>query len=245
MHRVERKVYSGVVLEREFFNVRSTAAEPGKYEPRPRFKDEAERAEHRAKISRRNFIRIVNENFTPASWYVTLTFDQDYECHDFKEARQLRDRYWNRLRKKCPDMVAVCVMGRGKGTNRIHIHMIIDGIDAAMITDLWTYGEVVDVRHLRDHNFYNGTDHGCDYSALAGYMFDHWTPEQGGHRWKGTRNLRKPEKEAMKAVKRCYTPDHPPRTPNGYMLVEVNPTRYGYISFKYVRIPDPHKRIKI
>lgn len=245
MHRVERRVYSGVVLEREFFTVRENLSEPGRYEPRPRFKDETERAEHRARISKRNFIRIVNENFTPASRYVTLTFSNDYECHDFKEARALRDRFWNRLRKKVPDMVAVCVMGRGKGTNRIHIHMIIDGAEEDEITSLWNYGDVVDIKHLRDHNLYDGVDHGCDYSALASYMFEHWTPEQGGHRWKGTKNLRKPEKEPMKAVKRNYTREHPPMTPKGYMLVETNPTKYGYISFKYVRIPEPRKRLKM
>mgnify|MGYP005786700697 CR=1 FL=1 len=31
-------------------------------------------------------------------------------------------------------------------------------------------------------------------------------------------------------------------TPKGYMLVESRATRYGYLYFKYVKIPDPPRR---
>ena len=75
-------------------------------------------------------------------------------------------------------------MGRGKGTHRIHFHMVSEGIPEEQIRKLWGMGEIVRIEHLREHNYYSGIDHGQDYTGLANYLFGHWTPEQGGHRWK-------------------------------------------------------------
>ena len=85
-------------------------------------------------------------------------------------------------------------------------------------------------------------DHGQDYTGLANYLFDHWTPEQGGHRWRPTKNLRQPEREKPKEIKREYSEHKPPKAPKGYMLVESRATKYGYLYFKYVKIPDPPRR---
>jgi len=243
LQRLKRKVYSGCVLEVEVYSVETARVRDlRKAEPYRRFKDEAERKAHKQAIARKNFIRIVNENFDPESLYSTLTFNNENECHDFSDARILRDRFVRRLRYVCPDAALVIVMGRGKNTNRIHYHMISSGVPEAILREKWTYGEIVDVSHLKAHNYYDdGTgrrvDHGQDYTSLASYMFDHWSEEQAKvcrHRWKGTRNLRKPEKEDARPVKRNYTPERPPKTPKGYILVEVFYTKYGYINYKYV-----------
>ena len=74
------------------------------------------------------------------------------------------------------------------------------------------------------------------------FFFDHWTPEQGGHRWKQTRNARKPERETPTVAKRVYTESKPPRPPKGYILVETKSTKYGYLYFKYVLEPPKRKR---
>lgn len=83
--------------------------------------------------------------------------------------------------------------------------MISDGIPEETISGKWNDGSVIHIRHLREHNYYNGVDYGQDYTGLADYLFNHWTPEQGGHRWKATRNLRQPEKEAPTLALRTYT----------------------------------------
>ncbi len=106
----------------------------------------------------------------------------------------------------------------------------------------WIYGSIVRIDHLREHNYYDGIDHGQDYTGLANYLFDHWTPEQGGHRWKQTRNARKPERETPTVAKRVYTESKPPRPPKGYILVETKSTKYGYLYFKYVLEPPKRKR---
>jgi hypothetical protein len=87
-------------------------------------------------------------------------------------------------------------------------------------------------------------DHGRDYTGLADYLFDHWTPEQGGHRWKATKNLRKPEREEPKVIKREYSAKHPPRPPKGYILVEARETKFGYAYFKYIVEPPKRTRKK-
>ena len=113
-----------------------------------------------------------------------------------------------------------------------------------LIRQKWYLGSVVRIEHLKEHCYYDGVDHGQDYTGLANYLFDHWTPEQGGHRWKGTKNLSQPERENPKEIKRQYSEQKPPRAPKGYVLVESKATRYGYLYFKYVRIPPKRTRKK-
>lgn len=153
MQRVKRRIFSGVVCEQEVYTV-SDRANIKKAEPRPRFKDDEERAQHRIGISKRKHQRLVNENFSPLSLYSTLTFDDDSEVHTFSEARRIRDNYFRRLQRACPDAKIIIYMGRGKSTNRIHFHMISDGIPEETISGKWNDGSVIHIRHLREHNYY-------------------------------------------------------------------------------------------
>ncbi len=149
-----------------------------------------------------------------------------------------------RLKYHFPDARIMIYMGRGKSTSRIHFHMVSDGIPEDMIRQLWGMGEIVRIDPLKEHNYYNGVDHGQDYTGLANYLFDHWTPEQGGHRWKQTTNLLKPDREAAKEIKRNYTESKAPRPPKGYILVESRATKYGYLYYKYVKEPAKRTRRK-
>lgn len=58
MQRVKRRIFSGVVCEQEVYTV-SDRANIKKAEPRPRFKDDEERAQHRIGISKRKHQRLV------------------------------------------------------------------------------------------------------------------------------------------------------------------------------------------
>lgn len=242
--RVKRKIYSGAVCEQIVYNVCDSAQDLKKAKPRLRFKDNAERAAHRLAISRRNHARLINENFHAGSLYVTLTLDDEHEVHTFKDAKRIRDNYMRRLQYACPDAKITAYLGRGKSTHRIHMHMLIDGVPEDLISAKWGKGNVLRIEQLREHNYYNNVDHGQDFTGLANYLFDHWTEDQGGHRWKGTKNLRKPQKDEVQEAKRNYSEDHPPITPKGYMLVETKATKYGYLYFKYIKIPPKKSRKK-
>lgn len=244
MKRVKKRIFSGCVCEQLVYNICDGADIKTAREPRPRFKDEKDRLHHRLEISRRNHARLFNENFGTESLYSTLTFSDEEEVHTFREARRLRDNFIKRLKRKYPDAVIFIYMGRGKHTHRIHFHMVSNGIPAEAIADKWGYGSILRIDHLREHNYYDGVDRGRDYTGLANYLWGHWTEEQGGHRWKMTRNARRPEEEPPKEVKREYSEKKPPRPPKGYILVESKATRYGLLYFKYVRQPPQNRKKK-
>lgn len=243
MRRVKRRIFSGVVCEQEVYdipdrlkNVRN--AKP----PRPRFKNEEEREQHRIGISRRKHTRLVNSNFTHNSLYSTLTLSNQFEVHTFEEAEKIRKNFMKRIKRKFPDARMMIYMGRGKSTHRIHFHMLSDGVPEEAIRQKWNLGNIIRIDHLKEHNYYDGIDCGEDYTGLANYLFDHWTPEQGRKRWSATQNLIKPEEEAPKEIKREYTETKAPLAPKGYILVESKSTKYGYLYFKYVKKPPKKSR---
>lgn len=237
MRRVKKRTFSGVVCEQEIYTIPERTRNTHRAAPVLRFKTPEEREQHRINISRKKHARCFNENFGPSSLYSTLTFDMENECHEYRDVKQIRDLYVRRLKYACPEAVIFIYVGRGKHTHRFHIHMVSEGVSEEIIVKKWGFGNVLRIEHLRKHNYYNGTDRGQDYTALANYLFDHWTPEQGGHRWKQTRNARKPEEEKPTEVKRNYSEEKPPRAPKGYILVEAKSTQYGYLYFKYVLKP--------
>lgn len=238
MKRVKVRTFCGAVCEQEVYTIRENQDVAAAQPREPRFMTEQERAEHREAISRRRHVQLFNANFTHESYYSTLTLDDDNEVHEYAEMKRLRDNYIRRLKRRCPDAVIFAYIGKGKNTHRLHMHMVSDGIPEEMIMQQWTYGSIVRVDHLREHNMYDGEDRGEDYTALANYLFDHWSPEMGGHRWKNTRNAKQPAREVPKIVKRNYTEEKPPKAPKGYKLVETRSNRYGYLYFKYVKIPE-------
>lgn len=252
---MKTRIFSGAVCEQLVYNVPSGTKEPSNYDPekpsRKRFKDEEERKYHREEISRRKFIRIVNENHNPESIYSTLTFNREWEVHTFEEAKQVRRNFIRVLTYHYPDAVIHLVMGRGKATKRIHFHMVSNGIPLGFIKKKWKYGKIAEHSYLRKHNWYEDepgiwVDHGQDYTGLATYMWEHWTEEVGGHRWFQTKNVRQPDAEEPTKVRKTggYSAKCPPRAPKGYKLVETKATKYGYLYFKYVVIPPEQERKK-
>lgn len=245
---MKRRIFAGNTCEQIVYNVPVGVREPKTYDPekpkRQRFKDEEEYDSFKAGISLRTLTRIINANFSPGDWNTCLTFNNEWEVHTFEDARKIRENYVRALRRKYPDSVIIGVMGRGKGTARIHFHMLIKGIPEEFIKQKWKYGEVVRIEPLREHCWYDGVDHGPDYSGIARYMFGHWTPEQGGHRWFQTKNVKQPDKEEPTEVRITggYSEKRPPVAPKGYKLVTVKTTPYGYLYFKYVAVIQKERR---
>ena len=243
MRRVKKRTFSGVVCEQEVYDIPDRIKDVRNAKPpRPRFKTEEEREQHRIGISRRKHTRLVNSNFTHNSLYSTLTLSNQFEVHTFEEAEKIRKNFMKRIKRKFPDARMMIYMGRGKSTHRIHFHMLSDGVPEEAIRQKWNLGNIIRIDHLKEHNYYDGIDCGEDYTGLANYLFDHWTPEQGRKRWSATQNLIKPEEEASKEIKREYTETKAPLAPKGYILVESKSTKYGYLYFKYVKKPPKKSR---
>lgn len=243
MRRVKKRTFSGVVCEQEVYDIPDRIKDVRNAKPpRPRFKTEEEKEQHRIGISRRKHTRLVNSNFTHNSLYSTLTLSNQFEVHTFEEAEKIRKNFMKRIKRKFPDARMMIYMGRGKSTHRIHFHMLSDSVPEEAIRQKWNLGNIIRIDHLKEHNYYDGIDYGEDYTGLANYLFDHWTPEQGRKRWSATQNLIKPEEEAPKEIKREYTETKAPLAPKGYILVESKSTKYGYLYFKYVKKPPKKSR---
>lgn len=245
----KRRIFSGAVCEQYVYNEPDGVRVPENYDPervkKERFKDSEAYDEFKEGISRRLHARKFNAAFGPGDIYSTLTFDNDWEVHTFEEAKRVRKNFVKSLKRKYPNAVIFLYMGRGKSTERIHFHMVSSGIPQEFISEKWKYGSVKRFTQLREHNWYDGVDHGRDYTGLANYLFDHWTEEVGGHRWFQTKNARKPDAEEPTEVRITggYSEKRPPAAPKGYVLVETKTTKYGYLYFKYVVKPpkDPKR----
>ena len=249
MPRCKRTTIAGVVLEQEFYTV-AERTNIKKAKPKPvRFETKEERDEYNRRKSLKRIIQNINASFNHNAYYVTLTYNDTFLPDDFKTAKKDLNNYIRRLQHVYPYAKVIAVMGRGHRNGRIHFHLIIGDVPKYIIIEKWTYGEITRIEHLRRHNYYkdeNGKliDHGEDYTALATYLFNHWTEEQGkGKRWKQTKTIQEPQKSDPKLSAVNYTVDKPPRTPKGYMLVEAKQNPFyknSYLYFKYVLIPpDP------
>ena len=247
MRRVKRRIFSGTVCEQEVYLTTDQTTpvrqlEGGKVH-RLRFRDEEERKRHREGMARRAHIRAFNANFGPSSLYATLTMDNEHEVHTFEDAKRVRERYIRRLLHRHPQAVIFAYLGRGENTRRIHMHMVCEGIPEQDIIGLWRQGRVCRLEHLREVNYdISGRCVGRDYSGLANYLFDHWTPEQGGHHYYKSRTARPCDREEATDCKTAYSetrPPRPPKAPEGYTyeLVDVFATSYGYYNFRYVMLP--------
>lgn len=247
---MKRRYFSGAVCEQLVYPVSDGVKNPLEYTPeklpRKRFKTEEEYERFKLEISRRNHNRAFHANFVPGDIYSTLTFDDDWEVHTFRDAKRIRSNFVKTLKRRYPDAVIFLYMGRGKGTQRIHFHMVSHDIPKEFISEKWKYGSVKRFGELRAHNWYEGIDHGADFTGLANYLFNHWTEEVGGHRWFQTSNARKSEKEEPTEVRVTggYSEKRPPMAPKGYKLVECKSTRFGHLYCKYVVEPKKPTRSK-
>lgn len=236
MPQVKARTFAGAVCLQDVWQTKRAAVSKNSGPKKPRFETPAERAEYNRLRSRRHHALVINCNYTPDSLYSTLTFDDDNEIHDFRSAERIADNFFRTLKYRFPNAKISIYIGRGKNTNRIHFHMLTDGITADYIREKWKYGQIVRIENLRENNYYEGRNIGRDYTGLADYLFDHWTEENGkGKRYKQTKNHIQPIREKPTICKRSYSPERPPLAPEGYKYIGCISNKYGFMTFKYVR----------
>lgn len=241
---MKRRIFCGSVCEQIVYQVPDGVRDIQKWDPeqqaarKKRSDNPKAYAKMKENISRKAHYRKFMANFHAGDLFSTLTFDNEWEVTDFDEARKVRNNWRRMIQRAFPDAVFAIYMGRGKSTHRIHFHMVSHGIDQAWIEKKWKYGGVRRIVQLRKRCWYDGRDMGQDYQGLANYLFDHWKPEQGGHRYFITRNAREPEAEKATEVRipRGYNEMHPPVPPKGYRLTTVESNEYGYTYYRYVAV---------
>ena len=152
--RHKRRKFSGRVCEQIVYTVAAGTNPKTSRPKKPRFQSQEEREEFNTRISAAKFAALVNANFSPSSYYSTLTLDPEHEVHTAQEMRRIRDNFYRRMVYRYPEAKIVIVYGRGKSTNRFHLHLITDGIPADELGRLWGLGSVIDCKPLRKHNYY-------------------------------------------------------------------------------------------
>lgn len=138
--------------------------------------------------------RSINHNFTYKDLFITLTYQRKYRPTP-AEAKARLEKFIRNLRKEYKKhgkelkYIKVTEYGTEEEPKAIHHHLIINNIDFAVITDLWTWG--------RPHC--TMLDATGDYSNLANYIIKETRLSFGkkrhpyAKRWTPSRNLEKVE----------------------------------------------------
>ena len=188
---IRRKTYTtGNYMEMEMFNL-SPQKKPFSRAKKVKESTPAQKNLNDKK-SKRQFRRILHENFTKGDLALHLTFDEDHLPETEKDALRLISNFIRVIRrmwdKKFPGkpFKYVYVFSEVDGETgeivRKHFHMIISGgLIRDEIEDKWKYG-YANADRLRF------TETGIE--KLANYMIDQAC---GKRRWKGSNNLVKPE----------------------------------------------------
>ena len=238
MPKCKKTTRAGDVLEQEVFDIADNVRKLKSAEPRPIILTDEDRQIYNAKKSRKRLIRTFNATFAGGGLYGTFTFDNKHLPQSYSEAEHCLELYIRRLRDYSKEVRVIGVVGYGKKTNRLHVHVVISGVPAEIAAKKWKGGRVARIEPLREHNYYSGVNCGRDYTGLAKYLFKHTLPKTKGRRWKQS-NVLHAKQDKPTLPRRTYTMDKPPRTPKGYRLVECRQSgRYygGYLYFKYVKI---------
>lgn len=111
-------------------------------------------------------------NFVPSDLVITLTYNKDSVPADYKAAQRLLSKFLRLLRKhreaRGQELKYIYVTEGLHGEHRIHHHIIINSTsdDLEVIRSLWTYGDQIDLKYIRDKAGYGGSG----YSGWAGYL---------------------------------------------------------------------------
>ena len=126
--RHKRRLFTGAVCTQIVYTV-SDGADKKTSKPRKlRFQTQAERDEFNSKQSLDRLVALMNANFSPTSLYSTLTLNAENEVHTAEEMRRVRDNLVRRMQYHYPEAKIVAFYGRGKTTNRFHLHLVTEGI---------------------------------------------------------------------------------------------------------------------
>lgn len=112
-----------------------------------------------ARIAEKRLTRIMNANFFPGDWHVTLTYS---EVVSPAEAKRELDNFIRRMRRefKKQDKEMKFVVVTEYENHRIHHHIVMSYIQGEIIASQWKKGRVR----------YTGLDKSRNYKALANYL---------------------------------------------------------------------------
>lgn len=179
-----------------------------------------EQANRNEAAAMRKLTWILNENFSPGDFHVTLTYSGKTPGEE--EAKKCLRKYLDKLRgiyrKNGQELRYIAVTEYSY--SRIHHHVILNAIDQRLIYGAWKRGRPRYV--LLDPN--------RDYWRLAAYLVKETRKsfgtgrKPGARRWIGSRNLKHPE-PVVKEVKSRFRKNPPEKVKYKGVTYYRNPDR--------------------
>lgn len=187
---IVKTIKSGDMLESEIYPVYLKRQDS----PQGEYKKPSKEVQDRLnkKNAKKEFVRMVNTNFTKDDLHITLTYKDKY-LPTYKQAKKDITNYIRRLRRylkkhKLPKLKYLYVLEYVDDADqhkskkiRVHHHMIINKMDRNIAEDLWRMGRV-EAKRLQPDEF--------GLEGIARYMMKQ---PKGKRSWVGSRNLKKPK----------------------------------------------------
>ena len=196
----EKRIFSGKVLEAEFYPVTSD----GRRYSRGTKKKVSRAAQQKLndKTARKKLRRLIEKNFEEEiDYYCTFTFSDNEAPDGYEACKRDISNFFRRLRRArekagLPELKYIYAV---EYTTRFHIHMVINGgLTRKEVKSLWGKGEIKKVEELQ------AGDHG--FQALANYLCKEWSNKKlpvSRKRYTPSRNLEQPEEKRRDNV---FTP---------------------------------------
>lgn len=157
---------------------------------------------------------LMNANFHPGDYHVTLTYKSEERPADVKGAKRDRSDFLDRLRRHMKEenklFKYVMVTEVGK-RGALHHHLVMNQVPTEWIRRAWKKGRI-DIRPLDDTGQYSRL---AEYFAKYKIQFQRMGGE--GRAWTRSKNLSRPETKTKIVRNRGYFREEP-RAKKGYWL---------------------------
>lgn len=199
----------------------------------------------------RKLTQILNENFSPDDWWVTLHYELHNRPTDIETAKKQLSKFFTELRKLYKDCgvelryVRTTAFG-DKGA--LHHHIVIPkGVNTREITKLWK--EIIKASQKARPPQYTALYSDGEYSVLAAYICrqgeNNTAKEKNMRKWTCSRNIKKPEPAEVITVDKVKWKEPPIAWPGYYIETDsiragINPiTNRPYLFYRMVKLlPD-------
>lgn len=198
----------------------------------------------------RKLTRLMNENFFPDDWWMTLTYEKETRPQSKQEAKAQLSAFIPKLRKlynECGIELKYCKRTARGERGALHHHLVIpQGVPTRRITQLWK--EHIGASAKAHPPFYVPLYPDGEFSTLAAYivgqMEEDMEEEKYERSWVGSRNLKKPIEEPPEDIEEIKWQE-PPVAWEGYSI-DTDSIRAGtneltgrpYLFYRMVKIEE-------
>ena len=205
-------------------------------------KDKVKSQQQRERVKKLNWL--LEENFEPGDWHITLTFAKDQRTTDQKKLQEIKKEFMKEMRKiyrtAGKELKYICVQEHLKTT--VHYHMVINDIPDLhkKLPKIWRKGRMY-MEPLYESE--------CGFKQLASYLLKEKADgkkQKGAMSYTRSRNLTVPETK-VRVIRNVRWKKYP-KPPRGYEIdphsVKEYVDKFGYLKQTYTLMQiSPKRRI--